>query len=116
MDTKILDFLEEHGYAIIPGALSPKEVEMCRTSLNEARANGWEEGLNDVGNMWFDTLLERMPNVFSPLVAHPSVQPYLEELLGPQCQLRSFRGHINPGPTGQTAPIWMRGRRRRNTK
>ena len=101
MDTRILDHLEEHGYAVIPGALTPEEVERCRTALNEARANGWEEGLNHVGNMWFDSLLERMPEVFAPLVAHPSVRPYLQELLGPQCQLRSFRGHINPGPYTQ---------------
>jgi len=70
-------------------------------ALNEARANGWEEGLNHVGNMWFDSLLERMPEVFASLVAHRSVRPYLQELLGPQCQLRSFRGHINPGPYTQ---------------
>src|SRR5262249_54416202 len=49
-------------------------------------------------NMWFDTLLDRMPEVFGPLVAHPSVRPYLDALYGPQCQLRSLRGHINPGP------------------
>ena len=101
LNNDILEHFEEHGYAIIPGALSPEEVEKCRTSLNEARANGWEEGLNDVGNMWFDTLLERMPEIFAPLVAHPSVRPYLEELFGPQCQLRSYRGHINPGPYTQ---------------
>jgi hypothetical protein len=100
-DPQILEHLEEHGYATVPGALAPAEVEACRTALNEARANGWEEGLNHVGNMWFDSLLERMPETFAPLVAHPSVQPYLRELLGPQCQLRSFRGHINPGPYTQ---------------
>ena len=100
-DPQILEHLEEHGYAIIPGALSLEEVERCRAALNQARENGWEEGLNAVGNMWFDTLLEKMPETFAPLVAHPSVRPYLQELLGPQCQLRSFRGHINPGPYTQ---------------
>ncbi len=96
-----LETLEEKGYVLISGALSPEEVELCRTSLNQARANGWEEGLNHVGNMWFDSLLERMPEVFGPLVAHPSIRPLLEALLGPQCQLRSLRGHINPGPYEQ---------------
>jgi len=100
-DPQILEHLEEHGYAIIPQALSPEEVEACRTALNQARANGWEEGLNEVGNMWFDTMLEKMPETFAPLVAHSSVRPYLEALMGPQCQLRSFRGHINPGPYTQ---------------
>lgn len=92
-----LDSLEENGYVIIPGALTPTEVEACRNALNEARANGWEEGLNAVGNMWFDSLLERNPDVFAPLIAHPSVRPHLSALFGPQCQLRCLRGHINPG-------------------
>ncbi|MCA1597123.1 MAG: phytanoyl-CoA dioxygenase family protein [Chloroflexi bacterium] len=93
-----LEELEKNGYVLIPGALSPEEVETCRTSLNLARANGWEEGLNSVGNMWFDHLLEQAPEVFSPLVAHPSIRPHLEALLGPQCQMRRLRAHINPGP------------------
>ena len=96
-----LEALEQSGYVLIPGALSAEEVELCRTSLNQARANGWEEGLDQFGNMWFDSLLDRMPTVFGPLVAHPSVRPHLEALLGPQCQLRSLRGHINPGPYEQ---------------
>lgn len=96
-----LEQLEENGYLLIPGALTPEETERCRTALNQARANGWEEGLNHVGNMWFDTLLDRMPEVFAPLVAHSSVRPYLEALLGSQCQLRSLRAHINPGPYTQ---------------
>jgi len=104
MDSTVADqlaILEEKGYVTIPGTLTPEETELCRTSLNQARANGWEEGLNHVGNMWFDSLLDRMPEVFGPLVAHPSVRPHLEALLGPQCQLRSLRAHINPGPYEQ---------------
>jgi hypothetical protein len=52
---------EEKGWLLLPGALTPEETEQCRVALNTARANGWEEGLNRVGNMWFDSLLERMP-------------------------------------------------------
>lgn len=98
MNPQILEHLEEKGYVIVPGALSPDEVERCRLAILQARENGWEEGLNHVGNMWFDSMLERRPDVFAPLVAHPSVRPYLHALLGPQCQLRSFRAHLNPGP------------------
>ena len=47
--------------------------------------------------MWFDTLLDREPDVFAPLVGHPSVAPLLYAMMGKQCQLRSFRAHINPG-------------------
>lgn len=93
-----LEALEEKGYVLIPGALSPEETESCRLALNQARANGWEEGLNSVGNMWFDHLLEQNPEVFASLIAHPSIRPHLESLLGPQCQLRRLRAHINPGP------------------
>jgi ectoine hydroxylase-related dioxygenase (phytanoyl-CoA dioxygenase family) len=92
-----IEELEENGFVLLPGALTPEEVETCRVAINEARANGWQEGLNHVGNMWFDHLLEQNPEVFTPLIAHPSVRPYLETLLGPQCQLRSLRAHINPG-------------------
>lgn len=96
-----LAFLQDHGYVLIEGALDPTEVETCRAAINQARANGWEEGLNHVGNMWFDSLLDRMPETFGPLVAHLSVRPLLNALLGPQCQLRSLRAHINPGPYTQ---------------
>jgi hypothetical protein len=98
---KNLAVFEEKGWILIPGALTPEETERCRIALNTARANGWEEGLNHVGNMWFDSLLDRMPEVFAPMVGHPSIRPYLEALYGPQCQLRSLRGHINPGPYDQ---------------
>jgi ectoine hydroxylase-related dioxygenase (phytanoyl-CoA dioxygenase family) len=89
--------LDAKGYVVIEGGLDPGEVEKCRVALNLARENEWQEGLNAVGNMWFDSLLVRMPEVFGPLVAHPSVRPHLTALLGSQCQLRSLRGHINPG-------------------
>jgi ectoine hydroxylase-related dioxygenase (phytanoyl-CoA dioxygenase family) len=96
-----LERLERDGYLLIPGALSAKETETCRTRLNRARENGWQEGLNSVGNMWFDHLLEQDEETFRPLIAHPSVRPYLEALFGPQCQVRSLRAHINPGPYHQ---------------
>ena len=96
-----LELLEQQGYLLLPGALSHHEVKRCRLALNEARANGWEDGLNAVGNMWFDSLLSRITSTFQPLVGHPSVAPYLQALYGPQCQLRSLRGHINPGPYKQ---------------
>ncbi|MFM7319935.1 MAG: phytanoyl-CoA dioxygenase family protein [Armatimonadota bacterium] len=104
MDQTVIDnlnVLERQGWVLLSGALTPEETERCRLALNQARANGWEEGLNHVGNMWFDSLLDRMPETFAPLVGHPSVRPYLKALYGRQCQLRSLRGHINPGPYDQ---------------
>ncbi len=66
--------LEEKGYAIVPGA-PPDEVDnaawrFCR------RENGWEEGLNYVGNMWF------------ALLANPA------RLLGPHAVLRAARTNV----------------------
>jgi len=92
-----LDQLDRDGFLLIEGALSAEETELVRTRLNRAREMGWQGGLNPVGNMWFDQLLEQDTETFRPLIAHSSVRPYLEALMGAQCQLRSFRAHINPG-------------------
>jgi ectoine hydroxylase-related dioxygenase (phytanoyl-CoA dioxygenase family) len=92
-----LDQLDRDGFLLLEGALTPEETERARTRLNRAREMGWQEGLNEVGNMWFDHLLEQDEEVFRPFIAHPSVRPYLEALMGPQCQVRSLRAHINPG-------------------
>src|SRR5437879_2292217 len=64
-----LDQLDRDGFVLIEGALSPEESERCRVRIIYAREQKWEEGLNEVGNMWFDTLLERDPETFRPLVA-----------------------------------------------
>ena len=60
--------LLENGYFLIEGALSPEETENIRQRVNFAREQGWEEGLNAVGNMWFDSLLDREPDTYAPLV------------------------------------------------
>ena len=92
-----LDELDRDGFLIVEGALETDELERVRKRVDHAREMGWEEGLNAVGNMWFDSLLDREPETFGPLVGHRNVRPYLEGLMGKQCQLRSFRAHINPG-------------------
>ena len=93
-----LDQLEADGFLLVAGALAPDEVEHLRQRINHAREQGWEEGLNAVGNMWFDSLLDREPENYAPLVGHQNIRPHLQGMLGKQCQLRSFRAHINPGP------------------
>ena len=97
----ILDELETQGFVTIPAALHPDQVEDIRLHINAAREKGWEEGLNAVGNMWFDSLLDREPETFGPLVGQEGIRPVLEGMMGPQTQLRSFRAHINPGPYHQ---------------
>ena len=46
-----LDQLEEDGFITVENALTPEETEHVRQRINHAREMGWEEGLNDVGNM-----------------------------------------------------------------
>ena len=96
-----LNHLEEHGFAVVRNALGMKTIGVVQQAIDDARANQWEDGLNAVGNMWFDSLLARMPDVFEPLVGHPSVEPYLRALMGAQCQLRSLRCYVTPGPYTQ---------------
>ena len=74
-----LDQLEQDGFLLIEGALCPNEITQIRQRIEHARAMGWEEGLNEVGNMWFDSLLDREPDNFGPLVGHHNVRPYLQE-------------------------------------
>ena len=93
-----LDEFEAEGFIVIEGAMTPEETENTRQRVNYAREQGWEEGLNAVGNMWFDSLLDREPEHYESFVGHASLRPYLEGMMGPQCQLRSLRAHINPGP------------------
>jgi hypothetical protein len=92
-----LDELERDGLLLLEGALSPDETELVRERVFYAKEQGWQGGLNAVGNMWFDTLLDREPETYGPLVGHPSVAPILYAMMGKQCQLRSYRAHINPG-------------------
>ena len=114
-----LDQLEQDGVLLIEGALSPEETSRIRDRIFFAKAQGWEEGLNTVGNMWFDTLLDREPDIYGPIVGHPSVAPILFAMMGKQCQLRSYRAHINPGPYLQEWHMdfygyWEEGRKAKN--
>ena len=95
---KQLQQLERDGFLLIKGALPAEETEHTRQRINYARQQGWDDGLNAVGNMKFDTLLDREPETYQTFVGHPSVRPHLEGMMGKQCQLRSLRLHVNPGP------------------
>jgi len=96
-----LDRLEEDGYLVVEGAISRAEAAHVQERVEHARRLGWEDGMNHLGNMWFDSLLWRDPDSFRPFVAHPSVRPLLAEAMGQQCQLRSLRCYTNPGPYEQ---------------
>ncbi len=106
MDTQFdampdLDELERQGFLLIEGAITPEVAETTQERIARARENGWEDGYNAVGNMWFDTLLDRDEEYFSDFVAHPSVRHLLQGAFGAQCELRSLRCYTNPGRYSQ---------------
>ena len=72
---KKLDQLDRDGYLLIKRALTPEETEHVRQRINYARQQGWEEGLNSVGNMWFNTLLALEPEGSRNLIAQQGVIP-----------------------------------------
>ena len=71
-----LDQLETEGHILVEGALSPHETEHVRQRINYAREMGWADGLNSVGNMWFDSLLDPRTGDIRP-VGRPSRHPSL---------------------------------------
>lgn len=98
MEAKVLlEQLERDGFVVVPQALSRQEVDSALDALRRSRELGLHDGQTVVGNMYFNRMLELEPKVFAPFVAHASVRPLLEQLLGPQCQVRSLRAHMNPG-------------------
>jgi len=44
-------------------------------NVSITRQQGWEEGLNSVGNMWFNTLLALEPEGSRNLIAQQGVIP-----------------------------------------
>ena len=92
-----LDALDQHGYLLVRGALDLETVEVWRECLTRKYKHKEWDISNEVGNVAFDHLLEQEPELARALVGHDSVAPYLKAMLGRQCQLRSFRAHINPG-------------------
>ena len=90
------DALDRHGFLLVRHALEPDVVRAWRDCLfRKYERQEWDIS-NEVGNVAFDHLLKQEPELARPMVGHHSVAPYLREMLGRQCQLRSFRAHMNP--------------------
>ena len=91
-----LDALDQHGFLLVRNALAEEVALAWRECLvRRYEREEWDIS-NEVGNVAFDHLLEQEPELARPMVGHASVAPYLRAMLGRQCQLRSFRAHINP--------------------
>ncbi len=91
-----LDALDRHGFLLVRDALKEDVVLSWRECLLRKYEEKEWDGFNQVGNVYFNHLLEQEPELANPMVAHPSVAQYLKAMLGRQCQLRSFRAHMNP--------------------
>ncbi len=91
-----IDQLDVNGYLLVPGALDEATVQAWRQMLYERHRTREYDLHTNVGNYVYEYLLEEEPALARPLVGHASVAPYLRTMLGRQCQLRSFRVHLNP--------------------
>ena len=77
-----LDALDRHGFLLVRNALSEDVVLAWRECLvRKYERREWDIS-NEVGNVAFDHLLEQEPELAQPMVAHPSVAPYLQAMLG----------------------------------
>jgi len=91
-----INTLDRDGFILVRGALDMETVQAWRECLyRKVQKEEWD-GKNAVGNVWFDYLLKQEPNLARSMIGHESVAPYLKAMLGRQCQLRSFRAHVNP--------------------
>ena len=91
-----LDALDRHGFLLVRNALDEKAVNAWRDCLLRKYQNQEHDIDNAVGNVAFNHLLAQEPELARPLIGHASVACYLKAMLGRQCQLRSFRAHMNP--------------------
>ncbi|HRW08731.1 MAG TPA: phytanoyl-CoA dioxygenase family protein [Caldilineaceae bacterium] len=89
--------LQQDGFLLIHNALDPATVAQWKTVLYDLYAKKQYEISNGVGNVAFEKLLALQPEAARALMVHPSTSPYLQAILGQQCQLRSLRAHVNPG-------------------
>ncbi len=88
--------LQKNGFLLISQALDAETVNQWKKVLYEMYDQEAYDGRNGVGNVYFNQLLAQHPEMTKALYGHASVAPYLQAVLGKQCQLRSVRAHVNP--------------------
>ncbi|RIK44317.1 MAG: hypothetical protein DCC55_02860 [Chloroflexi bacterium] len=89
--------LNRDGFLLCRQALDPETLARWKAVLYDLYNRKQYEISNGVGNVAFEKLLIHQPEMTKSLIAHPATAPYLQAVLGRQCQLRSVRGHVNPG-------------------
>jgi hypothetical protein len=88
--------LNRDGFLLVPEALNADTVIRWKEILYGMYGREEYEINNSVGNVAFEKLLALQPEASRQLIGHPSAAPYLQAVFGKQCQLRSFRAHLNP--------------------
>lgn len=88
--------LQRDGFLLIPGALDADTVAQWKEILYGMYHRGEYEIANGVGNVAFEKLLALQPTLAKELIGHSSAAPFLQTILGKQCQIRSLRAHVNP--------------------
>lgn len=93
---KNMEDLESNGFIMIKNALDHETIERWKEILYDLYDKKSYDINNSVGNVAFDKLLQFEPQMSKAMIGHESVAPYLKAIMGKQCQLRSFRAHVNP--------------------
>ena len=88
-DPAILAHLEEHGYAVVPDALSAEQVAVLREGVERAFAAPDEESTlrgESMARIWRPRMFER-GTAFEEVVDNPRLIDLVEAVLGADCHL-----------------------------
>ncbi len=111
MTASVLDAFREHGHVVLPDVLDPEAVAHARSELVDAASKSEDQGyptrmdaLDPGGkNIRIYNLIEYSP-VFTELVSHPKVLPYVDELLAGDLMISNFTANIaQPGSGSMNA-------------
>jgi ectoine hydroxylase-related dioxygenase (phytanoyl-CoA dioxygenase family) len=111
VDEERLAAFEDDGWVVLPGVLSPAEVDVALDALDAAAAASEARGIPtrmdylDPGgcNIRVYDLIEYSP-VFADLVAHPAVIPYVARLLDDDLAVSNFSANVAlPGSRSMNA-------------
>lgn len=81
---------DRDGYVIIERVLSADQVEAIRTALTPHLNKRGRNDFEGTRSHRVYSLIEKAPDVFGPLAAHPMVMPFVEKELGRSCLLSAM--------------------------
>ena len=84
------DAYERDGYVIIENVLSPDEVQAIRDALGPHLTKRGRNDFEGLHSHRVYALIDKAPEVFGPLAAHPLSLAFVERELGPTCLLSAM--------------------------